>query len=123
LIHELILQPIRVLVDKFQGGEWLKGWALWLAYEIIHLSFGSSAMQRPQIWMAWPEVGDKFPTEKQFCSWLGLATKHEISGGKVSKNNTLKTKNRAGQAFRMAAQSVKQADCSFGAMYRRLRAV
>jgi len=70
------------------------------------------------------EVGTdmgKFPSEKHFCSWLGLAPKHEISGGKVLKNKTLKTKNRAGQAFRMAAQSVKQADCPFGMMYRRLR--
>jgi transposase len=71
------------------------------------------------------EVGtdmSKFPDEKHFCSWLGLAPKHEISGGKVLKNNTLKTKNRAGQAFRMAAQSVKQADCVFGLFYRRLKA-
>ena len=71
------------------------------------------------------EVGtdmSKFPSEKHFCSWLGLAPKHEISGGKVLKNKTLKTKNRAGQAFRMAAQSVKQADCVFGVMYRRLKA-
>ncbi len=64
----------------------------------------------------------KFPTEKHFCSWLGLAPKHEISGAKVLKNTTLKTKSRAGQAFRMAAQSVKQADCAFGVLYRRLRA-
>ena len=71
------------------------------------------------------EVGtdmSKFPDEKHFCSWLGLAPKHEISGGRVLKNNTLKTKNRAGQAFRMAAQSVKQAECVFGVFYRRLRA-
>ncbi|HEX6034971.1 MAG TPA: IS110 family transposase [Anaerolineales bacterium] len=71
------------------------------------------------------EVGtdmSKFPDEKHFCSWLGLAPKHEISGGKVLKNKTLKTKNRAGQAFRMAAQSVKQADCVFGVFYRRLKA-
>lgn len=71
------------------------------------------------------EVGtdmNKFPNEKHFCSWLGLAPKHEISGGKVLKNKTLKTKNRAGQAFRMAANSVKQADCVFGVMYRRLKA-
>jgi transposase len=70
------------------------------------------------------EVGTdmgKFPSEKHFSSWLGLAPKHEISGGKVLKNKTLKTKNRAGQAFRMAAQSVKQADCPFGMLYRRLR--
>jgi transposase len=64
----------------------------------------------------------KFPSEKHYCSWLGLAPKHEISGGKVLKNNTLKTKNRAGQAFRMAANSVKQAECVFGVMYRRLKA-
>ncbi|MCI0553888.1 MAG: IS110 family transposase [Anaerolineae bacterium] len=71
------------------------------------------------------EVGTdmgKFPDEKHFCSWLGLAPKHEISGGKVLKNKTLKTKNRAGQAFRMAAQAVKQAECVFGVLYRRLRA-
>jgi transposase len=70
------------------------------------------------------EVGtdmDKFPSEKHFCSWLGLAPKHEISGAKILKNKTMKTKNRAGQAFRMAAQSVKRADCVFGSLYRRLK--
>lgn len=70
------------------------------------------------------EVGtdmNKFPSEKHFCSWLGLAPKHEISGAKVLKNKTMKTKNRAGQAFRMAAQSVKRADCVFGSLYRRLK--
>lgn len=67
-------------------------------------------------------VAEKFPTEKNFCSWLGLAPKHEISGGKVLKNKTLKTKNRAGQAFRMAANSVKKSDTVFGVMYKRFRA-
>jgi len=70
------------------------------------------------------EVGtdmSKFPSEKHFCAWLGLAPKYEISGTKVLKNKTLKTKNRAGQAFRMAAQSVKRADCVFGSFYRRLK--
>jgi transposase len=64
----------------------------------------------------------QFPKEGNFCSWLGLAPKHEISGGKVLKNKTLKTKNRAGQAFRMAAQSVKNSNCVFGMMFRRFRA-
>ena len=71
------------------------------------------------------EVGtdmSKFPSEKHFCSWLGLAPKHEISGAKVLKNKTLKTKNRAGQAFRLAAHSLQRADCAFGVLYRRLRA-
>jgi len=70
------------------------------------------------------EVGtdmSKFPSEKHFCSWLGLAPKHEISGAKVLKNRTMKTKNRAGQAFRMAAQSVKRSDTVFGSLYRRLK--
>jgi transposase len=66
-------------------------------------------------------VGEKFPTEKHFCAWLGLAPKHDITGGKVLSNRTLKTRNRAGQAFRLAANSVKKADCPFGVMYRRLR--
>ena len=66
-------------------------------------------------------VGEKFPTEKHFCAWLGLAPKHDITGGKVLSNRTLKTKNRAGQAFRHGSQSVKKADCPFGVMYRRLR--
>jgi transposase len=63
----------------------------------------------------------KFPSDKHFCSWLGLAPKHDVTGGKVLSNRTIKTKNRAGQAFRMAAQSVKQANNPFGAQYRRLR--
>jgi len=68
------------------------------------------------------EVGtdmSKFPNEKHFCSWLGLAPKNEISGGKVLRNQVQKTRNRAGQAFRMAAGSVMRADCAFGAYYRR----
>lgn len=71
------------------------------------------------------EVGtdmSKFPNEKHFCSWLGLAPKREISGGKVLKERTLKTKNRAGQALRLAANSVMRADCYFGALYRRQKA-
>jgi transposase len=61
----------------------------------------------------------KFPNEKHFCSWLGLAPKNEISGGKILVSRTLKTRNRAGQAFRLAAVSVMRADCVFGAFYRR----
>lgn len=71
------------------------------------------------------EVGtdmSKFPNEKHFCSWLGLAPKNEISGGKILKSRTIKTRNRAGQAFRLAAGSVMRADCPFGAFYRRQKA-
>ena len=70
------------------------------------------------------EIGtdmSKFPNEKHFCSWLGLAPKNEISGGKTLKSRTLKTKNRAGQAFRMAARAQTRADSEFGAFYRRMK--
>lgn len=70
------------------------------------------------------EIGtdmSKFPNEKHFCSWLGLAPKNEISGGRVLVSRTLKTRNRAGQAFRLATVSVMRADCVFGAFYRRMK--
>jgi transposase len=64
----------------------------------------------------------RWPNMKAFCSWLGLAPRHEISGGKVLRRNTLKTCNRAGQAFRLAAQAVSRSHNSMGAFYRRMRA-
>jgi hypothetical protein len=64
----------------------------------------------------------RFPTEKHFCSWLGLTPHHEISGGKILRNHTLKTDNRAGQAFRQAAACVIRSDSAFGAFYRRMKA-
>ena len=71
------------------------------------------------------EVGtdmSRFPSEKHFCSWLGLAPHNDISGGKMLRSQTLKTANRAGQAFRMAAQwRSRNPDTAFGAFYRRMR--
>lgn len=71
------------------------------------------------------EVGtdlNAFPTERHFCSWLGTAPHNDISGGKRLRSRTLKTSNRAGQAFRMAAQSVaKSPNSAFGAFYRRMK--
>lgn len=64
----------------------------------------------------------KWPHAKAFCAWLGLAPRHEISGGKILRRSTLKTRNRAGQAFRLAAQAVSRSHNSFGAYYRRMRA-
>jgi hypothetical protein len=71
------------------------------------------------------EVGTdmtKWPNEKHFGSWLGLAPHNDISGGKTLKSRTLKTDNRAGQAFRQAAASVTRSQSAFGAFYRRKRA-
>ena len=63
-----------------------------------------------------------FPSEKYFCFWLGLAPHNDMSGGKVLRSKTLKTANRAGQAFRLAAQAVARSpQTTFGAFYRRMR--
>jgi len=68
------------------------------------------------------EIGtdmSKWPSVKNFTSWLGLAPHNDISGGKVLRSRTLKTDNRAGQAFRQAAASVTRSNSAFGAFYRR----
>ncbi len=64
----------------------------------------------------------KWPTVKHFGSWLGLAPRNDISGGKILRSRVLKTVNRATQAFRQAAQSVARSDTAFGAYFRRMRA-
>ena len=61
-----------------------------------------------------------WPDDTHCCSWLGLAPQKDISGGKVLRSRTRKNRNRAAQAFRMAAQSVVRADGAFGACSRRL---
>jgi transposase len=42
----------------------------------------------------------KWPHARAFCAWLGLAPRHEISGGNALRRSTLQTRNRAGQALR-----------------------
>ncbi len=64
----------------------------------------------------------KWPTEKHFCSWLGLAPHHDITGGRIVRRRTLKVRNRAAQALRMAAQAVSCSQTALGAFYRRIRA-
>jgi transposase len=71
------------------------------------------------------EIGtsmSKWPTVKHFCSWLGLAPHHTITGGKVLQSHTLPVHNRAAQALRLAAQSLHRSQSALGAFYRRMRA-
>jgi transposase len=71
------------------------------------------------------EVGldmSRFPTVKHFCSWLGLAPHNAISGGRVLYSHTLQNHNRAGQAFRMAAQAVSRGKTVYSKFYRRVHA-
>jgi len=71
------------------------------------------------------EVGldmSRWPTAKHFCSWLGLAPHNGISGGKVLYSHIPNTQNRAGQAFRLAAQAVSRGKTVYSEFYRRVRA-
>ena len=63
----------------------------------------------------------KWPDAKHCCSWLGLAPKNDIAGGKGLKSRTLHNHHRAAQAFRTAAQSVLRSPCALGAFSRRLK--
>jgi transposase len=70
------------------------------------------------------EVGldpTRFPSVKHFCSWLGLSPGSRITGGKVKSSQTRCVVNRAANAFRMAAQALKNSQSALGAFYRRLR--
>jgi transposase len=58
------------------------------------------------------EIGtdmSRFPTEKHFTSWLGLAPGKEISGGKRLSGKTKPCANRAAAALRLAANSLPHA--------------
>jgi len=69
------------------------------------------------------EVGNdltRFPTVKHFTSWLRLCPGNQISGGKVLSRATRPGANRAAQAFRMAAQTLRKSKSALGAYHRRL---
>ena len=69
------------------------------------------------------EIGvdlSRFPSVKHFTSWLGLCPGTKISGGKVLSAATKHCANRAAQALRLAAQSLRKSDSALGAYHRRL---
>ncbi len=71
------------------------------------------------------EVGldmSRWPSAKHFASWLSICPNNKITGGKIKKRGRRKTKNRAAQALRMAAQSLNRSQSALGAFYRRMRA-
>ena len=65
---------------------------------------------------------NKWKTKKHFASWLNLAPNNRISGGKLLKSKKSKRKNKAGQAFLMAAFAVQRSDNWLGQYYRRMKA-
>ena len=71
------------------------------------------------------EVGadlSAWKSERHWASWLNLAPKRDISGGRVIRHARQHQTNRVGQAFRMAAQSLIRSETYLGARFRYLRA-
>lgn len=62
----------------------------------------------------------RFATVKHFTSWLGLCPGTRITGGKIMSGKTLRCANRAAQALRMAAASLRTSQSGLGAYYRRI---
>jgi transposase len=62
-----------------------------------------------------------FPSEGHFTSWLMLAPKRDISGGKIIRQHSFHSRNRVANALRMAAEALKDSRSYLGARYRSLR--
>jgi transposase len=71
------------------------------------------------------EVGTdmgRWPSEKHFGSWLGLAPCPRKSGGKLLSAATRPGVSRAGQALRLAARNLQRSQSALGAFFRRVAA-
>lgn len=64
----------------------------------------------------------KWATERKFVRWLNLCPNNKITGGKLISSQLMRNKpNAASQAFRMAANSLKQSNHWLGHYFRRMR--
>jgi transposase len=69
------------------------------------------------------EIGtdmSRWPTHKHFTSWLTLAPKNKITGGRLISSKTQPSANRAATALRMCAMVVGRTSTALGAYYRRI---
>jgi transposase len=69
------------------------------------------------------EIGtdmSRWPSEKHFGAWLGLAPCARKTGGKLLSAATRPGVNRAAQALRMAARNLQRSQSALGAFFRRV---
>ena len=69
------------------------------------------------------EVGtdmSRWPTYKHFTSWLTLAPKNKITGGRLISSKTQPSANRAATVLRICAMVVGRTSTALGAYYRRI---
>jgi transposase len=68
------------------------------------------------------DLSSKFVSSENFCSWLNLSPKDGTSAGRRVRGPGIKTKNRAANAFRLAAQCLHNNKSYLGDFYRSQRA-
>jgi transposase len=64
---------------------------------------------------------EKFPSKKQFLSWLNVVPNNKITAGKIISSKVKKKKNKAGQSFRFAANALKNSKCPIGDYFRKVK--
>ena len=62
----------------------------------------------------------RWPSDKHFTSWLTLAPKNKISGGRLLSSRTQPSANRAAAILRLTAMNLGRTQTALGAFYRRL---
>jgi len=70
------------------------------------------------------EIGldmSRWRTAKNFTSWLGLCPGNKISGGKRLSSKSKPCANRVAIALRLAANTLYDSQCAFGAFLRRMK--
>ena len=83
---------------------------------------GIPVMTAQTVYAEWgADLGAAFPREDHFASWLMLAPKRDVSGGRVIRHYSMHSRNRVAQALRMAAESLHDSRSYLGARYRALR--
>ena len=64
---------------------------------------------------------ESFPSADRFCAWLGVCPCNQISGGKVLRTSTRKTRNRLAESLRLSAFGLDKAKCRMGEYCRRMK--
>lgn len=97
---------------------------------LIHQKTGANLFAIPTfntttVLVAVSEIGfdvSAWKTSKHFVSWLALAPRNKISGGKVLSSSTSRKKNKLAEALKFAASTLHLSQTYLGAQYRRLLA-
>jgi transposase len=97
---------------------------------LMHQKTGANLFEIPTfntttVIIAVSEIGfdvSAWRTSKHFVSWLTLAPRNKISGGKVLSSSTSRKKNKLAEALKFAASTLHLSQSYLGAQYRRLHA-